>query len=135
MIRLAEAEAPPRVRFEMTPLLDVVFLLIVFFLYALVRMHVSSSVHVELPEADGERDAARDVLVLTLAADGSVFVGDEAVPGDEAAVARLASAGEARPVLLRSDRAVPVGRALDVLSRLERAGLSDVAFETARPEE
>jgi biopolymer transport protein ExbD len=134
MLKLAEAERPPRARFEMTPIMDVVFLLIVFFLYALVRMHVSTAVEVELPEAtENGKDAARDVLVLTLAEGGGVWVGDEAAADDAAAVGMLAAGELPRAVLLRCDKAVPVGRALEMLSRLERAGIGDVAFETARP--
>lgn len=133
MLKLAEADAPPRARFEMTPLMDVVFLLIVFFLYAIVRMHVASAVRVELPEAAAASDAPRDVAVLSLAEDGGVFVGNEPAADDADAVARLAAAGEGpRPVMLRCDKAVPVGRALEMLSRLEEAGFRDVAFETDR---
>lgn len=132
MLKLADADAPPRARFEMTPLMDVVFLLIVFFLYAIVRMHVSPAVHVDLPEAAAESDAPRDVVVVTLAEDGGVFVENEAVADDEAAVETVAEEGNARPILLRCDKAVPVGRALEMLSRLEEAGLRDVAFETDR---
>lgn len=135
MLKLADADAPPRARFEMTPLLDVVFLLIVFFLYAIVRMHVSGAVRVELPEAAAASDAPRDVLVLTLAEDGGVFVGSVAAADDAAAAETAAAEGDGRAVLLRCDKAVPVGRALEMLARLEEAGLRDVAFETARPAE
>ena len=134
MLKLADADAPPRARFEMTPLMDVVFLLIVFFLYAIVRMHVSPAVEVELPEAtENGKDAARDVLVLTLAEGDGVWVGDEAAADDAAAVELLAAGELPRAVLLRCDKAVPVGRALEMLSRLQSAGMEDVAFETARP--
>ena len=136
MLKLADADPPPRARFEMTPLLDVVFLLIVFFLYAIVRMHVSPAVRVDLPETAAGPEAPRDVAVLTLAEGGGVWVGDEAAADDAAAVAMLAAGAEGpRPVLVRCDKAVPVGRALEMLSRLEEAGLRDVAFETARPAE
>lgn len=72
----------PPLRFNITPLIDVVFLLIIFFLVASHFVRSEQAEPVELPMATGgmdDNDEAPNRLTVTIAANGSLFVAGEPV--------------------------------------------------------
>ncbi len=119
-------------RVEMTPLMDVVFLLLVFFIYAVARMTTVSAVSVSLPETDSEQSPGRHEIV-TLCSDGTTWLDDEQIPR-EILADRITAHNKGLPILIRADRDVPIGFGLELLSDLRKAGLSTVAFQTSLPE-
>ncbi len=68
-----------RPRIEMLPLIDIVFLLLVFFIYAMLSMAVHKALPVALPEsATAAIDTGRAIAV-TIAGDGTVFIDKQPV--------------------------------------------------------
>ncbi|HOO20824.1 MAG TPA: biopolymer transporter ExbD [Kiritimatiellia bacterium] len=108
---------------DLTPLIDVVFMLLLFFILA--STFSAPVLPVALPEAGtAERvpeDPAR--LVLAIDAGGGLYRGPEAVE-----VEALAEwlAGSEGPVELRVDRAAPFDAFVGVMDRLRAAGRNDV---------
>ena len=123
------------IRFGMTPLIDVTFLLCIFFLAATQLSRVDATERVDLPEAGEARDpeAAPDRLTVTVAADGTLRVaGAVRDAGFVAAlIAEAAAAGDAA-VRLRCDRAAPFARVEPLLTACAAAGVSDVGFAVLR---
>lgn len=71
-MRLRRKKSKPRV--EMLPLMDVVFLLLVFFIYSMMSMAVHRGMPLSLPSSrTAEREAASP-LAITVKADGTIFV-------------------------------------------------------------
>ena len=120
---------PPTV-LDMTPLVDVVFQLLIFFLltstYVQQSSQNSSSVPVELPESSLEASQqAPDELMISIDEGGSVFVGDELLSLDQLAT-RLFRVAQSKPntiVLVRGDQRVPYGRVGQVMSIVRASGL------------
>ncbi len=115
---------------DLTPLIDVVFMLLLFFILA--STFSSPVLPVALPEAGtAERvpeDPAR--LVLAIDAAGVLHRGPDAV---EAEALPGLLAGSEGPVELRVDRAAPFDAFVGVMDRLRAAGRNDV-FITATGE-
>ena len=109
-------------------MIDVIFLLLVFFLYAMVTMSVHRGIGVSLPKTVAESLAGKRVVV-TLAADGKVYIEGEEVAEDSLA-ARLASDNTGAPVLISADEKIPLGRGLRILSDIQNSGIKEVAFQT-----
>ena len=111
---------------DMTPMIDVTFLLLIFFLVT-AQMAQRSRGEVRLPVERGETASASDAagLVVLVRRDGSMMVGDATV--DAAGVTELARrvvarGGPATPVV-RADRDAPAS-SLNGLSRaLQAAGM------------
>lgn len=119
-----------RARVEMIPLLDVVFLLIVFFIYAFLSMSVREGIVVALPEAaTGEADR-RDYLAVSVDAAGRVYLNKREVAAEGLAEALRGWKGKAREVYLGADRDARHGAVVGVLDALRREGFDDVAIET-----
>jgi biopolymer transport protein ExbD len=122
----------------MTPLIDIVFQLLIFFLVT-AQMAQTSRAQLELPKEAGEREPTRDPsgLTVNILADGSIVV-DGAQVAIEAldalvdeAIARAGGGDALRPIV-RADRGADAARLNEVLSRLGSRGLSAVRLATER---
>ena len=121
---------------NMTPLIDVMLVLLVIFMITAPLM--TSSLKLDLPQAEGAAPTEQPpaALQLGLKADGVLYWDEQ--PVDAAAFAqRLAQfqtrGGERPEVMLRADQAVPYGRVAALIGQLQQAGLSRIAFITETP--
>lgn len=119
---------------DMTPMVDVVFLLLIFFLTT-AQMAQSARTQLDLPAEEGEEneDAARSALVVNVDATGAFIVMDDAVSGAELqGIARDAAvrSPEAIPVV-RADRRAPSERLNQVMNALREAGFLSARLATA----
>ncbi len=120
-----------QVRMDMTPLIDVVFLLLTFFIFALVMMVRADVLDIRLPEIGrGESASGVEAIVLTLDREGAVFLDGEAV--DEADLGdRIASAREARPgatVMISADERSASGALIGLADALVAAGITEFSI-------
>lgn len=77
-----------RARVEMTPLMDVVFLLLVFFIYSMISMTVHRAIPLNLPSSS-QAELRREIgLALSVASDGALFLNKEPITRD-GLIARL----------------------------------------------
>jgi biopolymer transport protein ExbD len=121
---------------DMTPMIDVTFLLLIFFLVT-AQMAQRSRGEVRLPVETGEPSARTDAagLVVLVRRDGSMLVGDAPVSLEQvtAYARRVAERGGATSPVVRADRDAPVA-ALNALARaLQSAGMP--AFRIATMQE
>jgi biopolymer transport protein ExbD/biopolymer transport protein TolR len=133
--RLERAPAPqPMSDINMTPLIDVMLVLLVIFMVTAPLM--TSSLKLDLPQSEAAQPSdAPQSLAIAIDAQGRLFVGDEAMAADPLRQ-RLKAVGQANPqmeVQLRADRSVPYGRVAEVLGWLQQSGLSRIGFVTEAP--
>ncbi len=116
---------------ELTPLIDVVFQLLVFFL--LTTTFALPAVPLELPGAESARERREaDTLVLSITEDGRLFIGDTPLPEDELelVVRERLSAPPYERVLIRGDIGARYGLFMRVLDACRLAGARRVLLET-----
>ncbi|MEY8878348.1 MAG: ExbD/TolR family protein [Leptothrix sp. (in: b-proteobacteria)] len=132
--RLERRSAPPPMSdINMTPLIDVMLVLLVIFMLTAPLM--SRSLRLDLPRADGAaptQDTPQSVSIA-LQANGALYLGEERL--EPAVVAqRLADIGRRNPateVQLRADQAASYGLVAQLIGQLQAAGLNRIAFITA----
>ncbi|MDA8444275.1 ExbD/TolR family protein [Paracidovorax valerianellae] len=128
--RLERTAGPqPMSDINMTPLVDVMLVLVVIFI--LTAPLLASSIRLDLPRAEGATPGAPPQSVtLVLDKAGQAYLDD--VPLAPAALAeRLAQLAGQRPdteVQLRADAAVPYGRVVELMGAANAAGLRRIAF-------
>ena len=128
--------AQPMSDINMTPLIDVMLVLVVIFI--ITAPLLASSIKLDLPTTDAATatDAPKSVTVVMDAA-GQIYLQDKALPVDDL-VRQLTLSAQANPqteVLLRADKAVPYGRIVEVMGAAHKAGLNRIGFvaDTAAP--
>ena len=134
MRRRGHAGAP---RVEMLPLIDVVFLLLVVFIYSMLTMVRSYVIPVELPElGTGETRDLPSVLVVSLEADGRLMVGgaEAEIDGLKETVATLRDANPELEVLVNADAAARHGDVVQIFDRIRAAG-QDRVLIVGRPDD
>jgi len=133
-MKLSHPYTTRRARIEMVPLIDIVFLLLVFFIYAMLSMAVHRGIKVELPSATtGEVDDS-DHISITIDRENHIYLNKHPVAlGDLPGRIRAKRKGkEDTPVFISGDRAAELGLGIEVLDLLRKNGIERVSFQTKR---
>ena len=116
---------------NMTPLIDVMLVLLVIFMITAPLM--SSSLKMDLPKtAATQPNDGSDALALAVTADGRFHVGNDVVTQADL-VQTLRAGGKRLPqpdVLVRADQNVPYGRVAELIGLVQDAGLTHIGFVT-----
>ncbi|RKK02452.1 ExbD/TolR family protein [Pseudoroseomonas wenyumeiae] len=121
--------ALPMADMNVTPLVDVMLVLLIIFMVAAPMMVVG--VPVELPKTAAPRAAApRPPVVLTVTADGKVFLAKDEISAADlpSRLADLHKNDPEAPVYVRGDRTAPYGEVLRVMGRVTQAGITKVSL-------
>ncbi len=119
---------------NMTPLIDVMLVLLVIFI--ITAPLLTSSLKLDLPQAEGARPSdAPAFITLAIDAEGGLFMADQPI-SREALAARVREAARGNPeieVQLRADSRVPYGRVAELIGAVQQAGLTRIGFVTEAP--
>ena len=121
----------------MVPLIDIVFLLLVFFIHAMLSMVVHRGLAVELPSAVTSLADRRDFVAITVTRDNRLYVDKEAATLENLAARVLERLAENpdMAVFVSGDRRADLGIAIEVLDELRAAGVREVSVECAEEPE
>ncbi len=128
---LRPVAARPMSDINMTPLIDVMLVLLIIFMVAAPLM--GAALRLELPPAGHAEASSEAPLQLALDAAGQLYWQGKPISAP-ALAAELQQLGRSRPeaeLQLAIDKAVPYGRVAELLDQLQAAKLSRVAFATA----
>ena len=121
-----------QIRLEMTSLMDVMFLVLVFFIYCIFDMAVHKGLKVDLPNAAGV-DEKGERIVITIKADDSIQLNGMEMKKDEivSRVKELNAVKMKLPVLISGDRKSSLGTGIELLSDLKSAGVEKASFQVS----
>lgn len=119
---------PASPTFDLTPLIDVVFQLLVFFL--LTSAFINPGIRVELPSAESGETSGETSLSVSVDASGRIFVGESEVTllGLSDALLLEAAGDLEVPVSIWGDDGVPYGRLVQILDICRTSGLTHVVL-------
>jgi biopolymer transport protein ExbD len=115
---------------NISPLIDVVFILLIFFIVTTVFVD-ETGVEVEKPRAASQQELDKNSILIGITAEGGVYYGGReiGVGGVRAVVGRLIK-GEDLPVVIQADRRTATQKTVEVLDEAKLAGAVRVFVST-----
>ena len=128
-IRSNRVARPPRLM--IIPMIDIIFFLMVFFLFSTLQMVYQKSMPVNLPVASSSHQEALKPVAITLMKDGTISIGDTVVGIEEIKprVEQLVDKADT-PVILRADENVEHGKVIKVMDEIKSAGVTKLSIAT-----
>jgi biopolymer transport protein TolR len=132
-----EESYAPLAEINVTPMVDVMLVLLVIFMVAAPLLTVG--VPINLPKTSAAQvTAPQQPLVVSINAAGETFIGDNPVAGDDlkTQLTQLATEDPTRIVYVRGDRAIEYGTLMDLLGLVNTAGFAKVSLlaEASKPQ-
>ena len=133
---LADDVEVPDDKIDLTPMLDCVFVLLLFLIIA-TTFEEDGLFKVTLPTA--EHSAARtrqEVVILTIAADGRYAIGKEFVAERQLLprMTELRDAGKLKALLIKGDKSAPYDQVVRAVDTAQALGVGEYSFVVGKPE-
>ena len=121
---------------QLAPLVDVLLLLLIFFLLTWNAARNENELDVKVPKASSAREKSAPIgdVVVNVKADGNVVVNRRTLSGPELTelLKSLVQLNSEQAVVIRGDEAGAYKNIVDVLNICTEAGITNVAFATAK---
>ncbi|MDA3851658.1 MAG: biopolymer transporter ExbD [Spirochaetaceae bacterium] len=123
----------PQISLDLTPLIDVVFQLVIFFMVAMV-FNTSPGLELQLPSSETSETISMDELRITLVSEEEIYLNKELVSWDmlEEKLDSMAPliVEQQKSVIIEGDKAVPYDIFIRTLDILRFRGIQDVGLIT-----
>jgi len=118
---------------DISPLIDVVFLLLIFFIVTTVFVS-ETGVEISKPRAASSEDLDRQAILIAVTSESRVWHGGREIGQDgvRAVVAALLEENPEIPVIIRADAAAPTQAAVQVIDSAKIAGAKSVSLATKK---
>jgi biopolymer transport protein ExbD len=127
-------QAEPGASIELTPLIDVVFLLLIFFLVATTFQQTEREMQIALPAASaaGPISAAMRELIINVDAEGRIYVSGAMIEPEALRdlVARAVATNPDQKVTVRGDRSTVYANIVQVLDICKGSGIQEPYLDT-----
>lgn len=123
-----------RPRIEMLPLIDIVFLLLVFFIYAMLSMAVHRALPVALPKSGTAEINNRPQMAVSITLEGDVYLDKQPVKliDLQEVLQSKTMVEREKGVQVFADRLVEYQRLFMVLDSIKKAGISQISLQAER---
>ena len=115
---------------EMTPLIDVVFLLIIFFMVSTVFVDFSRRMDINLPTSKSSViDEESKSIEIEMAKDKQIFLAGKKtnILGLEQFLNKLDMKTKKQTSIIRADKVLSYGEVIEVMGLLQKAGITDIS--------
>jgi len=123
---------PRRVALDLTPLIDVVLMLVLFFMLTTTFV-LSPGVQVDLPQGSSLQQPRESDAIITITKDAAVYFQDAQVSLEtlQAVLQRAKSQQPGLRVVIKADTLVQHGRVVEVMDMAKLVGIERLAIATA----
>ncbi|MDF1814049.1 MAG: biopolymer transporter ExbD [Verrucomicrobiales bacterium] len=135
-MKFRDSQAQQPAELELAPMIDVVFLLLIFFIVSWQFARFERDEEVEVPVAEETDKNARKAgeIIVNIRSDGGIFLNGNQISSTDLLV-KLRNLAESYPnqaVILRGDGTADFEHVITVLDQVKEAGIWNVAFATTR---
>jgi len=123
---------------NLTPLIDVVFLLLIFFMVSTTFVTIRQGIKIDLPKTTTPQEKVRQHIVISITKDGHIYLGKRWVKNEKTLLALLRDRikeEKEKLVLINADKEVKHGRVVRVMDLAKRAGAEKIGVLTTPEKE
>ncbi len=113
---------------DLTPIVDVVFNLLIFFALSLNFAATSGGINVKLPSASSAEPVKTEQLTVNLTQAGQVYYNDKEIDMDELAPKLQEIEDKDSLIIIRADNTVAHGKVVEVMDIVKSEGFSKLAI-------
>jgi biopolymer transport protein ExbD len=123
----------PKVQVPLTSLIDIVFLLLIYFLLT-TNFMVDEGIKIKLPQAKASAPQTEEVITVYVDEQGQAFMGDEALSQARLfdRLKEMIGNQENRLVVVRADRTVILNKAVKIMDVAKAAGAGRLCLATEK---
>lgn len=113
---------------DVTPIVDVVFNLLIFFALSLNFAVTSGGINIKLPEASSAEPIRAEQLTINLTANGNLYLNDKQIDLTRLSTKLKENLDKKSLVIIRADNSVPHGRVVKVMDIVKSNKFSRLAI-------
>ena len=116
--------------FDMTPMIDVVFLLLIFFMVSTVFVDFSKKMDINLPTSKSSAlDESTKTLEVEMSKDKKIFLAGKPLTllGLETTLAKMEFKDKKPSAIIRADKSLLYGDVIQVMGLLQKKGIPDIS--------
>ncbi len=136
-MKFREHTTTKQAEMQLAPMIDVVFLLLIFFIVSWNFARFEAEVNISVPEAETAEQTPRTPgeIIINVTQEGEIKVNNQVLSEDELyeKLKRVADLFKDQPVILRGDREAEFAYVMVVLDTCQKAGIWNVAFAAEKP--
>ena len=129
-----KTKEPDTAVFPLAPMIDVVFLLLIFFIATMQFSDNERELNVSVPVAEEGADAQQTAgeIIVNVRVDGSVIVDKAEMTQEElySKLMRISAVYENQAIRIRGDGKVEYQKIVEVIDVCQRAGIPNISFAT-----
>jgi biopolymer transport protein ExbD len=129
---------PPPISLQLAPMIDIVLLLLCFFIMSWKYSQSETELNVSVPTAQegADPDRQRGEIIINILSDSTIRVEGTTVDLEElrGKLTAIAKQYQNQPVRIRGDGGVAYQRIVEVIDTCQKSGIWNISFATQRPE-
>lgn len=137
-MKFRESYSQQGAELELAPMIDVVFLLLIFFIVTWQFARFERDMDISTPSAEefDERERQQGEIIVNVREDGTIILNGREVDNDEllGILLNIAETFPDQSVILRGAAEADFQSIINVLDLIKKAGIWNVAFATTRPD-
>ena len=128
---------PKKARIDIIPLIDVVFLLLIFFIYAMLTMSVNKGVELNLPQSANAKTVKKNNISISVKADNTLYINKEKISPSQINIilTEKIKTNQNPTVLLFADKEVKYQTVFEIIDKIQKAGIYKISLQAEKAEE
>ncbi|MFH1304913.1 MAG: biopolymer transporter ExbD [Candidatus Omnitrophota bacterium] len=118
-------------RLDIAPLIDVVFLLLIFFMLTS-SFVFQPGIKVNLPKAVTSEILQKELLIVTVTDSNAIFINERPVDSDELISRITVAAKDAQPLLIKADKKADLGKVIEIWDICRQADVKQISIATTQ---
>ena len=130
--RIIQRRKSSDVLLELTPLIDVIFLLLIFFMVSTTFVDVNTGINIKLPESTVQEVVKSSEIIISLSANKVIFIQNNKVTLDEfeRELKKTLEEEKKTNVIIKGDEGLDYGFVVKIMTMCKNAGATELDIAT-----